>query len=280
MSEKVNNRIAPVLKWAGGKTQLLDAILPLIPADIDRYYEPFVGGGAICFALQPEKAVINDINPQLINLYRQIKLNAEQVIDCISELDSKKCDKEFYYSIRCRYNKKIASQENDPEMAALMIWLNKHCFNGLYRVNKRGLFNVPYNNRVQGQSIVTAQFRQLSNYLNDNDVKICCGDFELLAKQITTNDFVYIDSPYVPVSDTASFTDYAKTGFALAEHQRLAEMYRELDSRGVRMLLSNNDTPLVRELYAGYTIESIAVKRMINRNAQKRFGQEVLIRNY
>lgn len=280
MSEKVNNRIAPVLKWAGGKTQLLDAILPLIPADIDRYYEPFVGGGAICFALQPEKAVINDINPQLINLYRQIKLNAEQVIDCISELDSKKCDKEFYYLIRCRYNKKIASQENDPEMAALMIWLNKHCFNGLYRVNKRGLFNVPYNNRVQGQSIVTAQFRQLSNYLNDNDVKICCGDFELLAKQITTNDFVYIDSPYVPVSDTASFTDYTKTGFALAEHQRLAKMYRELDSRGVRMLLSNNDTPLVRELYAGYTIESIAVKRMINRNAQKRFGQEVLIRNY
>lgn len=276
----MNNRIAPVLKWAGGKTQLLDAILPLIPADIDRYYEPFVGGGAICFALQPEKAVINDINPQLINLYRQIKLNAEQVIDCISELDSKKCDKEFYYLIRCRYNKKIVSQENDPEMAALMIWLNKHCFNGLYRVNKRGLFNVPYNNRVQGQSIVTAQFRQLSNYLNDNDVKICCGDFELLAKQITTNDFVYIDSPYVPFSDTASFTDYAKTGFALAEHQRLAKMYRELDSRGVRMLLSNNDTPLVRELYAGYTIESIAVKRMINRNAQKRFGQEVLIRNY
>lgn len=275
-----DKRISPAIKWAGGKTQLLNIITENLPDSYNNYYEPFIGGGAVLLSVKPEKALINDINEQLINLYIQIRDSVDDVLNKINNLDSVPCTKEFYYSIREQYNQKILSGEKDAQAAALMIWLNKHCFNGLYRVNSKGLFNVPFNNRVKGKSVDESNIRAISDYLNQAKVNITCMDFEDACTTVSAGDFVYFDSPYVPESETAYFTDYAKGGFSLEDHKRLSKLFKRLDEKGAKIMLSNNDVPLVRELYEGYKIQSFAVKRMINRNANKRTGKEVLITNY
>ena len=273
-------KMAPVLKWAGGKTQLLEPIQAGMPASYRRYYEPFVGGGAVFLRVSPQKAFINDINKQLMNLYAQLKTSAASLIEQVREMDSIPCSKEFYYAVREKYNRKIAGQELDAECAALMIWLNKHCFNGLYRVNRRGFFNVPYNNKVTGKSIDEQNIKAISSYLQQADITMTCLDFEKACENVGPGDFVYFDSPYVPESITASFTDYAMGGFSLSDHERLAALFQKLDKAGAKLMLSNNDVPLVRALYAGYNIRPLHVKRLINRNADKRTGREVLITNY
>lgn len=275
-----NTKITPALKWAGGKTQLLSSIRERIPTDYNNYFEPFVGGAAVLLELQPEKAVINDINEQLINLYSQLKSSVEDVINEVKKLDLVFCTEDRYYAIRERYNQKIESNMMDAESAAIMIWLNKHCFNGLYRVNKKGLFNVPYNNRVNGKSIDEDNIRAIGGYLKEEDVNIICKDFEEACEGVRSGDFVYFDSPYIPESETADFTNYAKGGFSFEEHKRLADLFRRLDRIGAKVMLSNNDVPLVGEFYAGYNIQRLDVKRLINRNANKRVGKEVLITNY
>jgi DNA adenine methylase len=277
---QMTRKMTPILKWAGGKTQLLDAIQARLPQGYNRYFEPFIGGGAVLLGIHPQQAVINDINEQLINLYSQIKGNSSAVIQQVAKLDGMSCDKEFYLSMRERYNQKIKAHELDAECAALMIWINKHCFNGLYRVNSKGLFNVPYNNKTHGKSIDEENVTSIGNYLRNTDVKIACGDFEEICHEVEPGDFVYFDSPYVPQSTTADFTDYTKDGFSLHDHQRLADLFRRLDSIGVKLMLSNNDVPLVHSLYEGYNIQSLSVKRLINRDAAKRKGTEVLITNY
>lgn len=271
----------PFIKWAGGKTQLLDVIRERLPASFDLYYEPFIGGGAVFLKTCPQRAYINDINPQLINVYKQIKNEVESLITYINFLDNRECNLEFYLEQRDLYNKKIINEIYDVESAGLLIWLNKHCFNGLYRVNKKGLFNVPYNKKIIGSSIVPDNVRAISEYFNKNKVIISCSDFEEFCDIISTNNaFVYLDSPYVPMSETASFTDYSKSGFLYEDHKRLADLFKRLDQKGVRLMLSNNDVKLVRELYEGYIIESIDVKRNINSRGDKRWGKEVIIRNY
>lgn len=276
----IDKKISPAIKWAGGKTQLLNIITENLPDSYNNYYEPFIGGGAVLLSVKPEKALINDINEQLINLYIQIRDSVDDVLNKINNLDSVPCTKEFYYSIREQYNQKILSGEKDAQAAALMIWLNKHCFNGLYRVNSKGLFNVPFNNRVKGKSVDESNIRAISDYLNQAKVNITCMDFEEACTTVSAGDFVYFDSPYVPESETAYFTNYAKGGFSLEDHKRLSKLFKCLDEKGAKIMLSNNDVPLVRELYEGYKIQSFAVKRMINRNANKRTGKEVLITNY
>lgn len=276
----IDKKISPAIKWAGGKTQLLNIITENLPDSYNNYYEPFIGGGAVLLSVKPEKALINDINEQLINLYIQIRDSVDDILNKINNLDSVPCTKEFYYSIREQYNQKILSGEKDAQAAALMIWLNKHCFNGLYRVNSKGLFNVPFNNRVKGKSVDESNIRAISDYLNQARVNITCMDFEEACTTVSAGDFVYFDSPYVPESETAYFTDYAKGGFSLEDHKRLSKLFKCLDEKGAKIMLSNNDVPLVRELYEGYKIQSFAVKRMINRNANKRTGKEVLITNY
>lgn len=273
-------KITPFVKWAGGKKQLLSHLQERMPQSYDKYYEPFIGGGALFFDIQPKNAVINDVNTQLLNVYRQVKIDAEQVISLINNLDSNDCDKEYYLELRERYNKKIINQENDPECAALMIWINKHCFNGLYRVNSRGLFNVPYNNKVSGASMSEENLRNIGAYLSSNKVEICEGDFAVVCQNVQAGDFVYFDSPYVPISKTASFTDYTKNGFSYEDHCRLAELFKQLDQRGAKLMLSNNNVELVYELYDGFIIESVDVRRAINSNATKRMGKEVIITNY
>lgn len=270
----------PFVKWAGGKRQLLDKIWERTPNKFDTYYEPFIGGGAVLFRLKPAKAVINDTNEQLINIYRQLKADPRAVIRAVNYLDRGPCDKDYYLKRREEYNQKIQNKELDAECAAYMIWINKHCFNGLYRVNNKGLFNVPYNNKQLGKSIDEANLMSIGYYLQEADVQIHCMDFEEVCKGIGKNDFVYFDSPYIPVSETASFTDYTKDGFTYDDHVRLSKLYKNLADNGVKCMLSNHDVDLVYELYNGFKIESKDVKRNINSNAKKRTGKEVIITNY
>ena len=272
--------IKPFVKWAGGKKQLLNQLIPKIPKQYNTYYEPFIGGGALLFAVQPKHAIINDVNEQLLNVYRHLKQDAEPVIKKVRQLDSRPCDKDFYLQTRARYNEKIAVHELDAECAALMIWINKHCFNGLYRVNSKGLFNVPFNNSKKINSVSPDNLRNIHDYLSSYDIEIKQGDFEEACKDIKAGDFVYFDSAYVPVSATASFTSYTKDGFTAADHQRLADLYRKLDNIGVKVMLSNNNVPEVHELYKGFNIEAFDVHRAINSNASKRSGCEVIITNY
>lgn len=273
-------RINPFVKWAGGKKQLLDKLKERAPVAFGTYYEPFIGGGAFLLDLQPRRAVINDVNEQLINVYIQLRTDAEAVIAAVERYDSVICNIEYYLSVREKYNHKIAALELDAECAAMMIWLNKHCFNGLYRVNAKGLFNVPYNNRNGGSSIDADNLRAIGQYFRESEIEIRQGDFEAACADVKSGDFVYFDSPYVPVSATANFTDYTKDGFSPDDHERLAGLFRRLDTMGVYVMLSNNDVPLVHALYRGFRMDVVDVRRSINRDASRRVGREVIITNY
>lgn len=273
-------KISPFVKWAGGKRQLLGQLKERMPESYGQYFEPFIGGGALLLDVQPRRAVINDVNEQLLNVYRQLQFDAEAVIKILYDFDSAECDKNYYLLMRESYNKKIVEHVLDAECAALTIWINKHCFNGLYRVNSKGLFNVPYNNKVGGTSMSEENLRNIGAYLNLCKVEIRYGDFEKACINVQAGDFVYFDPPYIPISKTANFTDYTKDSFGYTEHCKLASLFRRLDSIGAKLMLSNHNVDLVYELYKGFKIEEIDVKRAINRDASKRIGKEVIITNY
>lgn len=275
-----NVKVAPFLKWAGGKRQLLNQIKERMPKEYNDYYEPFIGGGAVLFELQPEKATINDINTSLINVYRQVKDNTEEFIELVKKLDSEMWEdgKEYYLDIREKYNDKLLKKEYDLELAALFTFMNKHCFNGLYRVNKKGLFNVPYN-KSRRTSIEEDAVRETAKYLKT--VNILEGDFEEACKGAKKGDFIFFDSPYAPLNPT-SFEAYTKEGFDVESHKRLAQLYDELTERGCYCMLTNHNTEFINELYSnkGYRIDVVSVKRMINSDASNRKGEEVIICNY
>ena len=275
-----NVKVAPFLKWAGGKRQLLNQIKERMPKEYNDYYEPFIGGGAVLFELQPEEATINDINTSLINVYRQVKDNTEEFIELVKKLDSEMWEdgKEYYLDIREKYNDKLLKKEYDLELATLFTFMNKHCFNGLYRVNKKGLFNVPYN-KSRRTSIEEDAVRETAKYLKT--VNILEGDFEEACKGAKKGDFIFFDSPYAPLNPT-SFEAYTKEGFDVESHKRLAKLYDELTERGCYCMLTNHNTEFINELYSnkGYRIDVVSVKRMINSDASNRKGEEVIICNY
>lgn len=270
----------PFLKWAGGKRQLLAKLLARVPTTYNRYYEPFVGGGALLLALAPKEAVINDANRQLLNCYQQLQRDAGAVLLAVEQLDVGPIDQKYYREIRDRFNQRISGNIFDVETAALLIWLNKHCFNGLYRVNRRGQFNVPFNGNQKPTALDKENLQAVGSYLQNNQVTILNQDFAEACYGVEAGDFVYFDSPYIPVSATADFTDYTQDGFTLADHKRLAELFEMLDALGTKVMLSNNDVPLTRELYGKFKIEEVAVRRSINRDGDKRQGREVIITNY
>ncbi len=272
--------LSPFVKWAGGKRQLLNELMTRVPLEFNNYLEPFLGGGTLLLNLQPKSALVNDINSQLINVYRAIKSDASELIRAVSDLDLIDTNKEVYYERREAFNQKIHKKELDVESAALFIWLNKHCFNGLYRVNKSGLFNVPYNNKVSGNSINPSNLEAMSQYFKENNIEFYNTDFMDITAKAKAGDFVYFDSPYIPESITANFTDYTKDGFSYEDHLRLANNFKELDKQGVKLMLSNNNVPLVHELYEGYYITEVDVKRAINSKATKRKGKEIIVTNY
>lgn len=275
-----NASVIPFVKWAGGKRQLLPQIKERMPKKYNRYYEPFVGGGAVTFGLLPTNAVINDINRPLVNTYKQIRQAPQDFLGEVNTIDEAMWEdgKEYYYAMRQNYNDKLMKEEFDPELAALFVFLNKHCFNGLYRVNGKGLFNVPYNNS-RSKSCDKDSILAIAEYLKQID--ILEGDFEVACEQAREGDFVFIDSPYAPLNPT-SFEAYTKEGFDMESHKRLANLYDELTERGCRCMLTNHNTELINELYGdkGYKIDVVSVKRMINSDASNRKGEEVIICNY
>ena len=275
-----NSSVAPFVKWAGGKRQLIPQIRERMPEKYNDYYEPFVGGGAVIFALLPANALINDINKALINTYRTICNESDAFLKEVNRLDNDIWEdgKKYYYSIREHYNDKLMRSEYDVELAALFVFINKHCFSGLYRVNGKGLFNVPYNNSRR-VSIDEEAIMAASKYLKG--VTIIDGDFEQACKNAKKGDFVFIDSPYAPLNPT-SFESYTKEGFDIESHKRLAKLYDELTARGCYCMLTNHNTELINELYGNkdYKIDVVSVKRMINSDASNRVGEEVIICNY
>lgn len=276
----ITTEASPFVKWAGGKRQLLGQIKERRPLEYNKYFEPFIGGGAVLFELAPENALINDINKALVNTYRQISNNTKEFIDIIQQLDEDMWEdgKEYYLEQRKKYNSKLENEEYDVELASLLVFLNKHCFNGLYRVNSKGLFNVPYNNS-RTVSIDVENIYRVAEYLQN--VTILQGDFEKACQEATKGDFVFLDSPYAPLNPT-SFDSYTKDGFDVESHQRLANLFDELTARGCYCMLTNHNTQFIRDLYQdkGYRMDVVDVRRSINSNANNRVGKEIIICNY
>ncbi len=281
MTQK-NELVKPFLKWAGGKRQLLDMILRYVPSEFDTYYEPFLGGGAVLFGLQPEKAVINDKSWALINCYRVIK-DERRLRQLINNLGKHINEETYYYQIRNMDRTVEFKGLSRVKKASRTIFLNKTCFNGLFRVNSQGHFNVPFgrykNPKILDEGVLTA----VGAYLRENDVTIRCSDFARAVRQAQEGDFVYFDPPYHPASDTASFTGYDVGGFGPSDQRRLKREFDRLTARGCKCMLSNSDTPFIRELYGEYaqTTVSVSASRAINANGNGR-GKvgEVLVMNY
>lgn len=271
----------PFVKWAGGKRQIIDKLKEYVPDEYDTYYEPFVGGGALLFELAPKKAVINDLNEELMNVYNCL-CNEEKFKKMCNLLNHYEAEhsEEFYYEIRNKdKNKNAYNRLSDYTKAARTIYLNKACFNGLYRVNSKNEFNVPFGKKTKINTYEGSNLITVSNYLTMNDIKIQSVDFEESLKTAKKGDFVYIDPPYD--SDTSTFNNYTEDGFGKEEQRRLAQVYKDLDKRGVYVMLSNHNTTLINELYKNYHIHIIEAKRNINANGKKRGKvEEVIITNY
>jgi len=271
----------PFVKWAGGKRQIIDKLKKYIPDDYNTYYEPFVGGGALLFELSPKKAVINDYNEELMNVFNCIK-DEEKFKKMCNELNRHEANhsEEYYYEIRNKDREKSKFKKMvDYKRAARTIYLNKACFNGLYRVNSKNEFNVPFGKKTTVNTYDGQNLGIVHSYLNFNDIIITSIDFEESVKNAQKGDFIYFDPPYD--SETSTFNSYTENGFGKEEQIRLAKVYKELASRGCYVMLSNHNTTLVKELYKDFNIHVIEAKRNINSNGKKRGKvEEVIITNY
>ena len=276
--EQQPREAAPFVKWAGGKGRLLSQLRPLLPNGVEhmRHVEPFVGGGAMFFSRQPARAMLTDINPALVSTYAAIRDDVEEVIENLRRLASRH-SKEGYYRVRERYNR--GHRVCGSKRAAMFIYLNKTCFNGLHRVNRKGEFNVPVGSYKNPRILNEGALRAASGALEAAQLE--CTSFESLLENAKPGDFVYFDPPYEPVSQTASFTSYARDGFSQEDQMRLRDVYKELDRRGCKLMLSNSDVPFIRELYRDFHVDTVAAPRAINCNAKKRGKvSEVVVRNY
>lgn len=276
---KKDELVTPVVKWVGGKRQLIPEIEKHVPSHYSTYYEPFVGGGAVLFHLQPKKAIVNDINEELINLYQVIKDNVDELIE---DLKKHKNEADYFYKIReldrdMRKYKSLSSVER----ASRIHYLNKTCYNGLFRVNSQGQFNTPFGRYKNPNIVNEVTLRAVSKYFNNANITFKCCDFEEAVKWARKDSFIYFDPPYDPVSDTSSFTGYDKGGFDRKEQKRLKKLCDRLNDRGIRFLLSNSETEFILELYKDYKIDIVHAKRSINSKGHKRgVVNEVLVRNY
>ena len=266
----------PLLKWAGGKRSLVERILSLFPNDyVDRsYHEPFMGGGAMFFRLEPIRGSVNDINPRLMNFYGVVRDCPEELIEVASVY---RYDKAEYYRLRNRFNTRPADPVED---AALLLYLNKTGYNGLYRVNSKGEFNVPFGRYKNPTVVHPDRIMKAGRLLQDVDIR--CGDFLYLLEMVEAGDLCYLDPPYMPVSSTAHFTGYSEEGFTEEDQRRLRDTCVELDSRGVVFVQSNSDTELVRSLYTGTGFELVSLRtlRMISSKVSSRSkGYDLLITN-
>ena len=262
----------PFLKWAGGKSKLIQQYSKFFPQEFNTYYEPFLGGGAVFFHLQPNNAVLTDINTELINVYCCVRDRVESLIETLNE-HQEKHNKDYYYRIR--------SQQYEAEIkrAARIIYLNKTCFNGLYRENSQGKFNVPMGKYKNPPICQPELLRSVSVALQFKEIKV--RSFEEVLNDAKKGDFVYFDPPYHPISATSNFTGYSRSAFTEVEQIKLKDVFVELSNKGVKVMLSNSNCEFIRELYKSFTIEEILAARAINSNGNKRGKiKEVLVMNY
>ena len=259
----------PILKWAGGKTQMLDSILPRFPDSYGKYIEPFFGGGAVFFALQPDNAVIADSNPELINLYSTVANNVDAVIDELRKFTN---TEEMFYDVRSQDWESLSP----VEAAARTIYLNKTCFNGLYRVNKKGQFNVPFGKYKNPKILDEDNLRAASSLLSKARI-VCCDYSEVLENLTCPNDLIFLDPPYVPISEYSDFNRYTQEQFYLADHEKLAKTYRALSDKGCHVFLTNSNHSIVQNLYSGFKYEVIQTRRHISCDSKTRKGEDVIV---
>lgn len=263
----------PFLKWAGGKGKLIQQYIPYFPKSFKTYYEPFLGGGAVFFFLNPPSAVLTDINAELVNAYRCVRNNVEELIAILEEYQLRHC-KDYYYQVRQR------NCSTNFEKAARLIYLNKTCFNGLYRENSKGEFNVPLGKYKNPKICNPALLRSVSAALQNTQIHVRAFE-DILEYASSCDDFVYFDPPYYPLSPTSNFTAYSRYSFSQDDQIKLKYVFAELAECGVKVMLSNSDCQFIRELYRDFNISSITASRLINSNATKRGKiSEVLITSY
>ena len=279
----VEDKIAvkPFLKWVGGKSQLLTDLAPLIPHSFDNYFEPFLGGGALFFHLQPNKGTLNDVNKKLITTYSVIKENIDDLISELRVLESEYLGlsdglrKDFYYDQRQQFN----NSKDDMDTSSKLIFLNKTCFNGMYRENSKGKFNVPQGRYKNPKILNEDNLRSVSKLLKNT--RLMSGSFEKAVANAGKNDFVYFDPPYQPISKTSSFTSYSKNDFNEDDQKKLRDCFVDLTNRGCKVMLSNSNADLIRDLYSNFKIIEVNAKRSINSKAAKRGEVKELVRiNY
>lgn len=275
-----NKLIAPFLKWVGGKRQIMPAIVDHLPKNISKlfYIEPFVGGGAVLFHLQPKKSIINDFNSELINVYEVIKNDLDKLIN---DLKKHKNESDYFYQIRGIDRTENFKTLTKVERASRIIYLNKTCFNGLYRVNNAGEFNAPFGRYKNPNIVNEPTLKAVNRYFNSNDIRFLTGDFAETLKYANENSFVYLDPPYHPISENSNFTGYIQGGWESQDQIRLRESCDELNSKGIKFLLSNSSSPFIIDQYKDYRISIVKANRAINSNGADRGGvDEVLVRNY
>jgi len=283
MKRKQNLILQPVLKWAGGKRQLLPQLEKFFPDKFTKYYEPFVGGGAVLFHLQPKKAIINDYNEDLINLYECIKNNLEELIEKLKYYENKN-DSDSYYSIRGVDRTDEYKKWTPVEKAARLIYLNRTCYNGLFRMNSAGQFNSPYGSYKNPCICNEPVLKAMNKYFNENEIEFRTGDFEEACKDAPKGSFIYLDPPYDQYDEQLNFVGYTKDGFTRDDQIRLKKMCDRLIEKGCYVMISNSKTHFIVDLYKDktkyitYTINTVSARRNINSNAQKRGEvEEVLI---
>lgn len=269
-------RVTPFLKWAGGKSQLLNSFQEYFPENFKHYFEPFTGGAAVFFHLRSNRAKfqaeLSDLNSELINCYTVIRDDLDSLIE---DLQKHKNEEEYFYKIRATDPDSLSATER----ASRLIYLNKTCFNGLYRVNSKGRFNVPFGFYKNPSTCNETNLRACQKALQNTELN--CNPFEHVLKKARKGDFVYFDPPYHPLTSTSNFTSYTKNSFSAEDQQRLAETFAELDKRGCYLMLSNSDCPFIRGLYESFRVETVYAMRAINCKAQGRGRiSEVLVLNY
>jgi DNA adenine methylase len=278
------DEMKPLLKWAGGKRHIAEELLSSFPVDWNKgtYIEPFIGGGAMFLFLAPEKAIIADLNIRLFGFYSHVKNDPDEVFNGIFEISKNfnqediEKKKDFFLALRAKYN---SSDVGSVESSVLLYALNKLCFNGLYRENSKGFFNVPFGQKKSFPALEKDDFESASNLLQKST--ILNSDFEGTLAHAVAGDFVYLDPPYIPIDATASFTSYHADGFGLADQERLAQKMVELNEAGIKAMCSNSDTPLTREIYGQLNLKTIQAPRMVSATASGRGSvSELVITNY
>ncbi|WP_314940163.1 DNA adenine methylase [Porphyromonas endodontalis] len=275
-----NRLVLPFLKWVGGKRQLMPEIRKMLPRGVANrpYYEPFIGGGALFFDLQPKRAIINDYNEELINVYTVIRDNPNELIEDLRKHEN---TAEYFYEIRAVDRQPLFAHLSKIQRASRIIYLNKTCYNGLYRVNNAGEFNSPFGKYKNPNIVNEPVIKAVSKYLNSPQIQISNGDYELILRDIPINSFVYLDPPYHPISESSNFTGYVQGGWNDGDQLRLRDVCNRLNDNGIKFLLSNSASDFIRDIYSGYNIHVVQANRAVNSNSSKR-GQvdEFLICNY